>query len=100
MPGSAAKVVITERQQAVLRKMSTGEIGGRPRQIIVTTHSPTLLNFADPKEVRIFSRTEDGGAQVTPMEKVSNLKSLLHEFAPGELWYLLGEDRLVEEATA
>jgi predicted ATPase len=82
----------------LLRRISTGEIGSRPRQVIVTTHSPLLLNFARPEEVRVCQRTADGATTVTPMDKVPDLDKLLKEFAPGELWYLMGEEKIVQEA--
>jgi predicted ATPase len=82
----------------LLRKISTGEVGNRPRQVIMTTHSPLLLNFAKPEEVRVCQRTSDGATSVTPMDKVADLDRLLKEFAPGELWYLMGEEKIAEEA--
>ena len=82
----------------LLRRMTTGEVGNATRQVIVTTHSPLLLNFARPDEVRIFRRVADGGTKVVPMEGVPNIQSLLGEFAPGELWFNLGEDALAKEA--
>lgn len=80
----------------LLRRMTTGEIGNKPRQIILTTHSPLLLNYARPEEVRIVQRTAEQGTKVTPMKKVHNIDELLKEFGIGELWYLLGEKGLVE----
>ena len=52
----------------VLRRISTGKVGNRPRQVILTTHSPLLLNFAKPEEVLVFSRPEDGATRITSME--------------------------------
>jgi predicted ATPase len=82
----------------LFHKMSRGEVGNRPRQIIVSTHSPVLLNFVQPKEVRVFQRDREQGVRVTPMDQVPNIGNYLKEFAPGELWYLLGEEKLVEGA--
>jgi predicted ATPase len=81
----------------ILRKISTGEVGNQARQVILTTHSPLLLNFAKPKEVRVFSRPEGGATQVVSMDQVANLEPLLEEFGLGELWFQLGEERLVEK---
>jgi predicted ATPase len=80
----------------LLRKMTTGEVGNKPRQIILTTHSPLLLNYARPEEVRIVRRDAELGTQVTPMTDVKGIDGLLQEFGMGELWYLLGEQGLVE----
>lgn len=80
----------------ILRKISTGEIGNEPRQVIVTTHSPLLLNFVQPEEVRVFRRDENEGTKVVSMDKIPNIAKLRKDFAPGELWYLFGEEELVK----
>jgi predicted ATPase len=81
----------------VLRRMATGELGGQPRQVVLTTHNPLLLNFAEPQEVQVFRRDHEG-TQVTPMTSALDIDSLMREFALGELWYLLGEDKLFVES--
>lgn len=80
----------------MLRKISTGEVGNQPRQVILTTHSPLLLNYTRPEEVRIVQRDREKGTSVTPMSEVPDVHKLLEEFGAGELWYLLGEQGLVE----
>ncbi len=84
----------------LLRRMSRGEIGNRKRQIILTTHNPLLLNYASPEEVRVFVRHPDRGTQVIPMMDAPDIDRLLKEFALGELWYLLGEEKLFQEQPA
>ena len=84
----------------LLRKMSRGEVGSRKRQIVVTTHNPLLLNHASPDEVRVFVRDPDQGTKVIPMTKAPDIDRLLKEFALGELWYLLGEEKLFREQPA
>lgn len=80
----------------ILRKMNRGEIGNRKRQIILTTHNPLLLNYASPEEVRVFVRHPEEGTKVIPMTKIPDIDRLLKEFALGELWYLLGEEKMFE----
>jgi predicted ATPase len=84
----------------LMRKMSRGEVGNRTRQIVLTTHNPLLLNYASPEEVRVFVRHPEHGTQVSPMTTVPDIDRLLKEFALGELWYLLGEEKLFEEQPA
>jgi predicted ATPase len=79
----------------MLRKLSTGEVGPRPRQVILTTHSPLLLNYAKPEEVRIVRRDPESGTNITALTAVPDISKLLEEFGVGELWNLLGEDALV-----
>ncbi len=80
----------------LLRKITTGEIGNRPRQILLTTHSPLLLNFCRKEEVRIVRRNAEGDTTIAKMEQAPNIDKLLHEFAIGELWYLLGEEGILK----
>jgi predicted ATPase len=48
-----------------LRKMTTGEIGKKPIQVVLATHSAELLEYVRPKEVRFLTRSpEDGSVQV------------------------------------
>ena len=80
----------------LLRRISKGEVGSQPRQVILTTHSPLMLNFAQPEEVRIFRRDEHQETKVVRMADIPNIERLSKEFAPGELWYLFGEEDLIK----
>ncbi len=82
----------------ILRDMASGVIGDRPRQIVLTTHSPLLLNLAQPDEVRIVRRNDEGDTTITDLKDVPQLPDMLEEFGMGELWYLLGEKKLAEGA--
>jgi predicted ATPase len=80
----------------MLRKITTGELGSRKRQVILTTHSPLLLNFARPEEVRIVRADEEIGTKVVALEDApAKVSSLLKDFSIGELWFMLGEEGLV-----
>jgi predicted ATPase len=79
----------------LLRQMSTGEIGGRPRQVIVATHSPLFLNHLAPEEVRIVRRDLERGTEVTPLMSVQGLERLLDESSLGEAWVALTETGLL-----
>ncbi|HYO55006.1 AAA family ATPase [Archangium sp.] len=49
----------------MLRKMTTGEIGKTPVQVVLATHSAELLDYVRPEEVRFLTRSqEDGSVQV------------------------------------
>lgn len=74
----------------ILRKIAAGEIGVRPRQVIVTTQSPLLLNFTAPEEVRIVRRDHDPGTVVTPMSRVTDVDKLGEELGLGALSYRVG----------
>jgi predicted ATPase len=46
----------------LLRRLGRGEIGKRPVQIVLATHSPELLEYAQPEEVRFLGRDKIDGA--------------------------------------
>lgn len=49
----------------VLRRMSRGEVGPKPVQFVLATHSAELLNYAEPSEVRFLERSvEDGSVRI------------------------------------
>jgi len=45
----------------ILRKLTRGEMGGPPVQVIVATHSAELLDHLEPGEVRFMSRDPSDG---------------------------------------
>jgi predicted ATPase len=80
---------------SLLRKISEGEVGSRPRQVIVTTHSPLLLGYVKPEEVRIFRRDPERGTEITPLSAVPDLDRL-RTLSAGDLWYFLTEGGNIE----
>lgn len=68
----------------------------RDVQVIVTSHSPIALNFIDdPAAVLIAHREDSGSVQLTPLDETKGYRGLGAELAHGELWYNLGERRLL-----
>jgi predicted ATPase len=84
-PGLLRKVM------ALLRAVTTGALGGPPTQVILTTHSPLLLNEVKPEEIRVFSRNAAGEATVVPFANAPDLDRLLDFEGPGEIWVNEGE---------
>jgi predicted ATPase len=56
---------LLEQLVAFLRKLSRGEVGKAPIQVVLATHSPELLEYLEPQEVRFLGRDpEDGSTTV------------------------------------
>jgi predicted ATPase len=98
-PENGLHYSILKQAVELLRGISTGKVGDKPRQVILTTHSPLLLNCVDAEEVRVVQRTVEEGTKVTPLKAKPGIERLLQEFSTGELWYLFGEKELVEGLT-
>lgn len=77
----------------VLREMARAR-----RQVVLTTHSPILLNYMEPGDVRVVTRDADG-VHVTPIADTPHFDERARDFDLGELWYAIGEDELVSHAS-
>jgi hypothetical protein len=81
---------------ALLRKLTapTGDRVGT--QIVVTTHSPYLLDEMRPEEAYFCVRQPDGAARALRFSEVDQLDERLADYSLGELWTTYGEERLQE----
>lgn len=86
-PGLLEKVV------ALLKGLTSSQHAPSPVQVILTTHSPVLLNFVDPSEIRVVRRGDEG-TKVRPFQDTEGLDKLLEYQGPGEIWFNLGEEQL------
>jgi predicted ATPase len=69
-------------------------------QIVATTHSPYLLDWIKPEEVRMTILQEDGTTACAPLAKHPKFNTWKGEMAPGELWSLFGEKWVAEKEFA
>jgi predicted ATPase len=93
-PGLLRKLV------QLFRGLTTGAHGGPPTQVILTTHSPMLLNLVEPEEIHVVARGDDGATTVTPFKTAPDLDRLLDYQGPGEIWVNEGEEYLTRRAVA
>jgi predicted ATPase len=66
-------------------------------QIVLTTHSPLLLNHFGAEEVLLVTRDESG-VRTQRMSDAKGLEDLASEMALGELWYNVGDSNLARPA--
>lgn len=78
----------------LLRKLTEGVNGMPPTQVILTTHSPYLLDFVNSEEVLICRKQPDESTQVARMADAPDLEARLGEQQLGELWFNVGEEIL------
>ena len=86
------------RLEAVMRMLiDLAESSGGP-QIVLSTHSPYLLDYLTLGKhgVLVFSRDHEGGCTAREVDS-ERLKPFLAEFMLGEVWMNQGEEELVEE---
>ena len=80
----------------LLRLLTEPKADGRRTQVILTTHSPFLLDHVKPDEdqILIFQRQDDGSRTATPADW-NRARGFLKHFSPGEIWFNRGEASLV-----
>jgi predicted ATPase len=74
----------------LLKIVSVEGITGQPVQIFITTHSPVLLNYVEPSQVRAVELDNEGKTQVhsLPIDSVRFQKALeAYDGELGELWF-------------
>ena len=74
----------------LLKIVSTEGINGKPVQILITTHSPLVLNYVEPHQVRAVELDDEGKTQVhaLPTDSARFQKALeAYDGELGELWF-------------
>lgn len=72
----------------LLRGLTEGKFTDRPTQVILSTHSPYLLDCIDVErdQVLVMRRESDGARTTEPLDK-ERMSVFLDEFMLGEVWY-------------
>jgi predicted ATPase len=81
---------LLHKMMELLKIVSTEGINGKPVQVLITTHSPLLLNYAEPYQVRAVELDGEGKTQVhkLPIDSVRFQKALeAYDGELGELWF-------------
>ena len=84
-PAAQAKLI------EVLRKIQQRD---PELQIIATSHSPFILNYLDPKEVRMTFLAENGFARCEKLTAHPEFERWKELMSPGEFWSTVGESWL------
>jgi len=69
-------------------------------QLLTTSHSPYLLNYLAPDQVRIMAAGPDGYARCGRLTDHPKFATWKEEMAPGEMWSLFGEKWLADKGAA
>lgn len=67
-------------------------------QVVMTTHSPYLLDLVEPDEAIVFTKDENNAVQAKRLSEFPDVKDMTKHFMTGEIWTLLGDTTLAEKA--
>ncbi|MBN1942654.1 MAG: AAA family ATPase [Phycisphaerae bacterium] len=65
-------------------------------QIILTTHSPYLLDLVEPEEVRVFQKDDEGAVHAVKLSDFPEVEEMRKHFGAGEIWTAFDEKKIVE----
>ncbi|HDY65410.1 MAG TPA: hypothetical protein ENH84_04150 [Phycisphaerae bacterium] len=83
--GSLKKIVDSLRNLSKEKKI----------QVILTTHSPYLLDLVEPEEVRVFTKDDEGAVYARKMSDYPEVERLKKHFMTGEIWTEFSEEQIV-----
>jgi len=64
-------------------------------QVLLTTHSPYVVDRFPPEEVTLCRKTVDGSAETTRLSESKAVREQMDVFTLGEIWTAEGDDALV-----
>ena len=67
-------------------------------QLIMTSHSPLLVNFFNTDEVTLVARNAEGATVTTVLEDLPTIKAGSEYFGGGEIWAMMDADTIKREA--
>jgi len=67
-------------------------------QVILTTHSPDLVQEVDPRDVRVFSKDDEGAVRAVRLSDYPEVENMRKYFGTGEIWTDLDEKEIVAKA--
>lgn len=76
---------------AILRQLVSEQ---QHTQIILTTHSPYVLDSFQPEEVTLCRKNEDGAVSVRRLSESKTVREQIDLFSLGEIWTAAGDDDL------
>ncbi len=78
----------------ILTQLTTGD----RTQVVITSHSPYLLDRFKPEQVTLCHRLADGSVGVTRLSTVGEVQRQLKVFSLGEIWTAEGDENLAAGA--
>jgi predicted ATPase len=64
-------------------------------QILMSSHSPYLVDPLKAQEVILTRRNEEGFTEAACLDGLPDMEQWLENLSPGELWTMGGEDELI-----
>jgi predicted ATPase len=60
-------------------------------QVIMTTHSPYLLDHVEAEQVHVFTKDPEGAVHAKRLSEFEDVSDMKSHFMSGEIWSILAE---------
>jgi predicted ATPase len=70
------------------------------RQVVVTSHSPVMVNFVDQNSIQFMWRDQDGMIHVKPLFQTEQMQETLEFLHPGEVWLNYSKANIIAKLSA
>jgi len=87
-----------KRLQQVIRILRDVTQRHEQTQILMTSHSPYLLDEMEPEEVTLCSKDSNGAVCTKRLSEIDDVRKQLDVFTLGEIWTAEGEEALLRRA--
>jgi predicted ATPase len=77
-----------------------GIVNNLGRQVIITTHSPLILNDVKPEEIIFLWKDDIGAIHSKKMFANTDMRESLDFLMPGEIWFNYGKDEIISRLSA
>ncbi|MBX9707603.1 MAG: AAA family ATPase [Caulobacteraceae bacterium] len=67
-------------------------------QLVMTSHSPLLVNFFETDEVTLVARNTEGSTITAPLSELPTVKAGREYFGGGEIWAMMDAETIKKEA--
>jgi predicted ATPase len=64
-------------------------------QVVLTTHSPYLLDLMEPEEVRVFTKDQKGAVHAKKLSDYEDVEDMKKHFMSGEIWTMLSKTEAI-----
>jgi predicted ATPase len=87
-----------KRLQAIVKILRSVVSDNSRTQVLLTTHSPYVVDLLKPEEVTLCRKEDDGSVSVSRLSQSATVKQQLDVFTLGEIWTAEGDDSLAQPA--
>jgi len=82
--------------EMLIRRFKT-MVSDLKRQVVITSHSPVMINFIDEDSIQFLWRDKAGTIHAEPLFKTDKMRETLDILNPGEVWLNYTREEIIEK---